>query len=371
MGISLVSPKRLQNDTPEDMERIFMEANAIAKRLSSAAAPPVSGDPRGPMVQNRGLRGPAPVKTGAPTLNGTMLRKPGLPNPTSPTSVGPPAIVLTGTGANMQAPRSRMSAPARVSAPNSEQGLKQPRPQGPPGVMQVPPGTRKLMGLQQPPLPRPQTLNNHPNDNNDNTIGPALIHHPALPAAVHYALPPGSVSAEEQSENIRMIRELSEELERWKIEAQEFQQERAAAEVRRKQISNLERDLELALHSLQSAESKVFEAKAQQDTVGIRLIEYEKTIGNLRVELEGQKSALDNDNVIRMSEYERTIENLRVNLQSHKTTQDRILEETTLTHDLKMEGLESRNKELEKKLEEAQHEIDQLELQVIPAELQD
>ncbi|KAG0243898.1 hypothetical protein BGX31_010080 [Mortierella sp. GBA43] len=159
-----------------------------------------------------------------------------------------------------------------------------------------------------------------------------------------------------ESESARTIRELNEELERWKIEAEEHRQERerwrreseehrqerASVEVWQKQISNLERDLEVALFSLQSAEAKVIETKGDQEAVSIKFSEYEKTIETMKADLEDQKS-----------------------------TQEKAQEETTISHGIKVEGLEARNKELEKRLEQAQHEIDQLELQVVPAELQD
>jgi chromosome segregation ATPase len=132
-----------------------------------------------------------------------------------------------------------------------------------------------------------------------------------------------------ESESARTIRELNEELERWKIEAEEHRQERerwrreseehrqerASVEVWQKQISNLERDLEVALFSLQSAEAKVIETKGDQEAASIKFAEYEKTIETMKADLEDQKS-----------------------------TQEKALEETTISHGIKVEGLEARNK---------------------------
>ncbi|KAI8362176.1 hypothetical protein B0O80DRAFT_94673 [Mortierella sp. GBAus27b] len=333
MGLPLAGPKRQQNDVadnPEDMERIFSEANAIAKRLSSSAVQSRSGAP--------GLR--APGVKGEPVV--VVVRKAGLPSPTGVPVPGGQQV------------KSRLSAPPRAVPPNAAQGLKQrlshpgtvagvqrqdprqipqpqglllPRPPGAQGVVQV----RRLVALQ----PRSQSVNQ---SSTDNSIAAAT----AEPMS--------------ESESARTIRELNEELERWKIEAEEHRQERerwrreseehrqerASVEVWQKQISNLERDLEVALFSLQSAEAKVIETKGDQEAVSIKFSEYEKTIETMKADLEDQKS-----------------------------TQEKAQEETTISHGIKVEGLEARNKELEKRLEQAQHEIDQLELQVVPAELQD
>lgn len=135
-----------------------------------------------------------------------------------------------------------------------------------------------------------------------------------------------------------MIRELNEELERWKIEAEEHRKERVAVEVWRKQISNLERDLEVALDSLQSAEAKVIESRREQETARIKFSEYEKTIEDLQTKAEQEETN------IKFSENEKTIESLKADFEALKSTKDKELEEATISHDLKLEGLESRNK---------------------------
>ncbi|KAF9571485.1 hypothetical protein EC968_000516 [Mortierella alpina] len=156
-------------------------------------------------------------------------------------------------------------------------------------------------------------------------------------------VPAGPVGRGEQ-ENI-MIRELNEELERWKAEAQEFRQERTMVEGWRKQISDLERDLETALESLQAAEAKVLEASAEQNLKGSQISHYEQTIDKLRAEQEAEKA--------------------------EREKLEKLLEQETLTQKRRLGDLESRNQDLETKLTQAQQEIEQLELQVVPADLQD
>ncbi|KAG0256273.1 hypothetical protein BG011_004641 [Mortierella polycephala] len=138
------------------------------------------------------------------------------------------------------------------------------------------------------------------------------------------------------------FRELTEELDRLKTEAQEYRQERVAVESWRKQISDLERDLETALESLQSAEAMAAEAKAEQTGAGSQVAVLEKTVESLKTDLKTMKAQRDN-----------------------------ALDEVSKAQHEKMEVLESRNQELEQKLAQAQQEIEQLELQVVPAELQD
>ncbi|KAF9360192.1 hypothetical protein BGX34_007905 [Mortierella sp. NVP85] len=351
----------------QDMERIFSEANAIAKRLGSSASGPV--DSRGTVVQNKGvpgIRGPA-VKTGL---------RPGVPNP---------SLVPSGPSAGVQVQaKSRLLAPSRPPPPNPALGPKQRlshpgtatggqrldprqvvqkreqpsqgpsiRPQGTLNVLQASPAVRKLGGLQ-PPLSRPSQLNQ---PIADNTIATTML--PSQPGMVL------SMGAAEESESSRIIRELNEELERWKIEAEEHRKERVAAEVWRKQISNLERDLEVALDSLQSAEVKVIESRLEQETARIKFAEYEKAIEDLQFKAEQEATN------IKFSENEKLIESLKADFEALKSTKEKELEEATISHNLKLEGIESRNKELEKRLEQAQHEIDELELQVVPAELRD
>ncbi|CAO3564814.1 unnamed protein product [Mortierella alpina] len=158
------------------------------------------------------------------------------------------------------------------------------------------------------------------------------------------AVPAGPASGRGEHENI-LIRELNEELERWKAEAQDHRQERAKVEGWRKQISDLERDLETALESLQAAEAKVIEANAEQNERGSQISQYEQTLDRLRADHEAEKA--------------------------EKEKREKSLEQETLTQKQKLGDLESRNQDLETKLTQAQQEIEQLELQVVPVELQD
>ncbi|KAF9955665.1 hypothetical protein BGZ72_003515 [Mortierella alpina] len=155
--------------------------------------------------------------------------------------------------------------------------------------------------------------------------------------------PAGPARGGEHENN--MIRELNEELERWKAEAQEHHQERTMAESWRKQISDLERDLETALESLQAAEAKAIQANAEQNATGSQISQYKETIDKLRTDHEAEKA--------------------------EKEKLERSLEEETLTQKQRLGDLETRNKDLESKLTQAQQEIEQLELQVVPADLQD
>lgn len=87
-----------------------------------------------------------------------------------------------------------------------------------------------------------------------------------------------------------MISELTEELERWKTEVREYQQERVMVETWRKQISNLERDLEVALETLQTAEGKVIEIKAEKDReIHTRLAEHQVIADKLQAVVEKEK----------------------------------------------------------------------------------
>ncbi|KAF9946840.1 hypothetical protein BGZ70_002999 [Mortierella alpina] len=158
------------------------------------------------------------------------------------------------------------------------------------------------------------------------------------------AVPTGPASGGGEHEN-NLIRELNEELERWRAEAQDHQQERARVDGWRKQISDLERDLETALESLQAAEAKVIEANAEQNARGSQISQYEQTIDRLRTNHEAEKA--------------------------EKEKREKSLEQETLNQKRKLGDLESRNQDLETKLTQAQQEIEQLELQVVPAELQD
>lgn len=87
-----------------------------------------------------------------------------------------------------------------------------------------------------------------------------------------------------------MISELTEELERWKTEVREYRQERVMVDTWRKQISDLERDLEVALETLQTAEGKVIETKAEKNReIQMRLVEHQAIVDKLQAEVEKEK----------------------------------------------------------------------------------
>lgn len=87
-----------------------------------------------------------------------------------------------------------------------------------------------------------------------------------------------------------MISELTEELERWKTEVREYRQERVMVDTWRKQISDLERDLEVALETLQTAEGKVMDTKAEKDReIQTHLVEHQAVVDKLQAEVEKEK----------------------------------------------------------------------------------
>ncbi|KAG0100205.1 hypothetical protein BGZ93_003375 [Podila epicladia] len=142
-----------------------------------------------------------------------------------------------------------------------------------------------------------------------------------------------------------MISELTEELERWKTEVREYRQERVMVDTWRKQISDLERDLEVALETLQTAEGKVIETKAEKDRdIQTQLMEHQAIIDKLQAEVEKEK------------------------LEREKALQEK---EHGEQQKVKIEELESLKQDLDRKLSQAQQEIEQLEMQTVPAELQD
>ncbi|KAF9426419.1 hypothetical protein BGZ94_006546 [Podila epigama] len=144
------------------------------------------------------------------------------------------------------------------------------------------------------------------------------------------------VSIEEKT--AAMISELTKELERCKIEARDFQEEHALAETRRKQISDLERDLEVALEALQNAEGKVLDIKTEKDQA-----------------LEAQKG-----------EHQGVVESLQSQIKTAKLELEQAAQEKE-----ELGKAKSLCQDLEQKLSLANKEIEQLELQVVPAELQD
>ncbi|KAF9361744.1 hypothetical protein BGX26_012465 [Mortierella sp. AD094] len=343
----LMGPKRqVASENPEDMEHIFLEANAIAQRLG-ATDPNSSGQERGAT----GIRAPG-VKSVSSSNPASMLRK---PTGSQNTSSSSPATLSSSSAGNQLQARSRISAPSKtLTSSNSATSLKQRAPlqsaagsrqdprltasprdkdtsstriPGSPGTIQATPAARKLAGLQQSPLSRPVV----PNASTDGQIAKSLL--PSPPIGSGTAIDPDSS---------RVIQELKEELELWKTEVSEYRQERISVETWRKQISDLERDLEVALDSLSSAEARVMDVKSEREAVGSQIANYEKTI-----------------------------ESLKMNLGIERTQKEKALEEATATQRQQLEALETCNRELEKKLAQAQNEIDQLELQVVPADLQD
>ncbi|KAG0339605.1 hypothetical protein BG000_001756 [Podila horticola] len=142
-----------------------------------------------------------------------------------------------------------------------------------------------------------------------------------------------------------MISELTEELERWKTEVREYRQERVMVDTWRKQISDLERDLEVALETLQTAEGKVMDTKAEKDReIQTHLVEHQAVVDKLQAEVEKEK------------------------LEREKALQ---VKERSEQQKAKIEELQSLNQDLDRKLSQAQQEIEQLEMQTVPAELQD
>ncbi|KAF9115371.1 hypothetical protein BGX27_007990 [Mortierella sp. AM989] len=342
----LSAPKRqVASENPEDMERIFSEANAIAQRLGNASSGANNLNNTGQGRNISGIRGPG--GKGGPSSNpGNMIRR-----PAGTQSISSPSP----SGTQLQA-RSKISAPSKtLSSSNLTANLKQRMPLqgtvgprqdtrltasprnndtasparilGPPGSIQSTTAARKLPGLQQSPLSRPGAPKYV---NTDGQIAMTLLPSPTSSGTII------------DSESSRTIFELREEIERWKIEASEHRQEKLAAETWRKQILDLERDLEVALDSLSSAEAKVTEVKSERESVDSRIADYEKII-----------------------------ESLKADLGTARTQKDRTLEEAAAIQKEQMEKLEACNREYEKKLAQAQNEIDQLELQVVPAELQD
>ncbi|KAF9207362.1 hypothetical protein BGZ49_000608 [Haplosporangium sp. Z 27] len=316
----LMSSKRREKS--EDTENSVSGVNSIPQTSSNASSRVT--DPTGSGVS--GIRGPS-SKNGTSPNSTSMLRRPTGNQSTSATPSSIPA------GAQLQS-KSKTSTPKTLTSSSSSSSLKQreslqavagskydsqlsespkdtaspTRIPGSPGYIQSTSAARKLASLQQSPLARSSESKI---DNTDGQLASSLLPlHPTSGAGI-------------DTDSEKTIRELNEELERWKTEVSEYRQERVAAETFRKQISTLERDLGIALDTLATAEAKVAETKSERDSV-------EKTIESLKKDLEATTSQIQ-----------------------------------------QLEKLESTNKELEKKLEEAQHEIDQLELQVVPAELQD
>lgn len=171
----------------------------------------------------------------------------------------------------------------------------------------------------------------------DNQISTALL-----------PTPPISIS----NDSSKVVKEMEEELERWKIEVKELRQERVATDGWRKQILDLERDLETALDSLQSAEAKVIELRSEQQSAAVGKKDYE-------------------DAQEKLAAYEATVEQLKADLELVRGEKEKALEDAATNQKDQLAQLESRNQELEQKLTLAQQEIEQLELQAAPPEVQD
>ncbi|KAF9160704.1 hypothetical protein BGX21_006785 [Mortierella sp. AD011] len=323
----LVGPKQqVSSENPEDMEHIFSEANAVAQRLGGAT----------------GIRAPG-AKSTSSSNPANMLRRPAVSQNTSPSSAGNqlqarsrisvPPKTLTSSNSTTSLKRASLQGAAgsrqdpRLTASPRDKDTPSIRIPGSPGSIQTTPSARKLGGLQQSPLSRPVA----PNTNADGQIAKSLPPPPPI----------GSGTAIDPDSN-RIIQELKDELEYWKAEVSVCGQERAAAETWRKQVSDLERDLGVALESLSTAEAKVIDAKSEREAIDTQIANYEKTIESLKTELGIER-----------------------------TQKEEVLEEATASQRQQLETLEACNRELEKKLAQAQDEIDQLELQVVPADLQD
>lgn len=284
-------------NSPEDMESIYSEAQALAQRLSAQAArgngtTAVPEDIARPTVKREGLNSNNTTLAQPSTRtslgggdSGSMLRKPrasltqassrlSIPLKLTGSSSTPSLKPRTGTTTiPVSKPEPRTSGPALKPR---EQEREMPSPSRIPGspTSSLPtPAARKLAGLQQhSPLVRPSAKSNGP----ESQMASALL--PNLPIS--------PVLANES----QAIVELTEELERWKTEAREHQREKAATDGLRKQITILERDLETALETLQNTEGKLIQVKAEQDGAQPRLVEYEKTIQEMKSEIERERS---------------------------------------------------------------------------------
>jgi chromosome segregation ATPase len=183
------------------------------------------------------------------------------------------------------------------------------------------------------------------------------------------------------SQDRKAVKEMEEELERWKIEVRELRQDRVATDGWRKQISDLERDLETALDSLQSAEAKVIELRSEQQSAAACKKVYE-------------------DAQEKLTAYEATVQQLKAEIELVRGEKEKALEDAATNQKEQLAQLESSNQgnfkqltmaiwcfvqrmatnqcicyfdciELEQKLTLAQQEIEQLELQAAPPEVQE
>ncbi|KAG0309280.1 hypothetical protein BGZ98_003882 [Dissophora globulifera] len=333
---SLITPKR-QPRNADDMESIFQEANAVAQRLGGSPSAATDYSNRGHERGVPGLRtsGSKNGSIPAPTTRTVAGKALGITSPSGSPSNGGPSQVKSRLSAPVKslasspssALKQRTSLPSTTAARSTglprDQREQQREPSSSPRVLGSVSATaiaRKTTGLQNSPIPRSLVLKQTVTSPGSNL----------------------STTAIGESEAQRTIRELNEELERWKTEANEYGQQRLEAENWKKQVSILERDLEVALDTLQSAEASVIDAKAQQESTGSKLVEYERTIQGLNTDLEKARA-----------EREKAVEKA-------SSSQKQVLDD-----------LHSRNEELEKKLSQAQQDVDRLELQAVPADVQD
>ncbi|KAF9537255.1 hypothetical protein EC957_008592 [Mortierella hygrophila] len=370
----LLQAKRLSRSSnqPDDMEQIFSEAQALAQRLgnssSSSAGPRAAGGLA--RANSIGIRAPG-VKNGsgipsssssssisriaaASSDGASMLRRPtSIPSPNSPSSTTNVAALPPKSSSRLSIPSSsslKHRASLSSASASSRQEIKQAsstlsreqdthsptRIPGSPNAIQQTTAARKLASLQQSPLgARPN--NNFRQNATDSQISTALL--PAPPISIY-------------SESGRAMKEMEEELEQWKLEVKELRQERVATDGWRKQISDLERDLETALDSLQSAEAKVIELRSEQQSASTSMKEHE-------------------DAQEKLAAHEATVEQLKADLELVRGEKEKALENATNNQKEQLAQLESRNQELEQKLTQAQQEIEQLELQAAPPEVQE
>lgn len=286
-------------NSPEDMESIFSEAQALAQRLGGQTARGNGVSTASEAIGRSAIRrdallaSTAPAQSAMPSyrtsvsgdLSGSMLRKPRasltqvsrlsvpskLPASSSTPTLKPRAAVPTTPGSKSDSRTNGVALKPREQERDVTSTLRLP---GSPTSSSLPtPAARKLTGLQQQsPLARPIVKSNVP----DGQTVSALL--PNLPIS--------SVSIDES----QAILELTEELERWKTEAREHQRERAAIEALRKQITTLERDLEVALDTLQSTEGRLIQTKAEKDEAQPKLASYEKVIQDMKFEIEQEKN---------------------------------------------------------------------------------
>ncbi|KAF8943576.1 hypothetical protein BGZ47_005291 [Haplosporangium gracile] len=376
---SLLAAKRLSRtgDQPNDMEQIYSEAQALAQRLSNSSSS--SPDPRAvggiTRATSTGIRALG-VKSGsgipsssssssisriaaASSDGASMLRRPtSIPVPNSPSStinvvalppksshrLSIPSKLPSSSSASSLKQRASLSIASassrqdikQISSLSREQDTPSPtRIPGSPSAIQQTSAARKLAGLQQSSLvARPNNLRQSATDSQ---ISTALL--PTLPMST-------------SNDSGRAAKEMEEELERWKIEVRELRQERVATDGWRKQISDLERDLETALDSLQSAEAKVIELRSEQQSTAAAMKDHE-------------------DAQEKLAAYELTVDQLEADIELIRGEKEKALEDAATNQKEQLVQLESRNQELEQKLTQAQQDIEQLELQAAPLEVQE